>query len=151
MLVHQGVTPVFVPPREPWRNGTIEHFNDTFDKRFVRQERFSGRIQLADRAGAFERFHNTQHRYRATHGQAPDETASATQRAPRPLGEIPAGWVAWSSSASSALTTSSACWAARSRCPTAPPTSTSPPRSTSPSPSPSLTRTTSSSATTKAS
>src|SRR5215210_1856146 len=23
VLVHQGVTPVFVPPREPWRNGTI--------------------------------------------------------------------------------------------------------------------------------
>jgi hypothetical protein len=29
VLVHQGVTPVLVPPREPWRNGTIEHFNDT--------------------------------------------------------------------------------------------------------------------------
>ena len=28
VLVHQGVTPVFVPPREPWRSGTIEHFND---------------------------------------------------------------------------------------------------------------------------
>src|SRR5215216_6899271 len=27
VLVHQGVTPVFVPPREPC---TIEHFNDTF-------------------------------------------------------------------------------------------------------------------------
>jgi putative transposase len=93
-LVHQGVTPVFVPPREPWRNGTIEHFNDTFDKRFFRQERFSGRAQLADRAGAFERFHNAQHRYRATQGRAPDETASAAQRAPRPLAEIPAGWPA---------------------------------------------------------
>jgi len=94
VLVHQGVTPVFVPPREPWRNGTIEHFNDTFDKRFFRQERFSDRTQLADRAGAFERFHNAQHRYRATQGRAPDETASAAQRAPRPLAEIPAGWPA---------------------------------------------------------
>jgi putative transposase len=92
VLVHQGVTPVFVPPREPWRNGTIEHFNDTFDKRFFRQERFSDRAHLTDRAGAFERFHNAQHRYRATHGRAPDETASATYRAPRPLAEIPAGW-----------------------------------------------------------
>ena len=95
VLVHQGVTPVFVPPREPWRNGTIEHFNDTFDKRFFRQERFSGREQLTERAGAFERFHNTQHRYRATKGRAPDETATAaTPRAPRPLDQIPAGWPA---------------------------------------------------------
>jgi putative transposase len=74
------------------RNGTIEHFNDTFDKRFFRQERFSDRTHLTDRAGAFERFHNAQHRYRATDGRAPDETASAAQRAPRALAEIPAGW-----------------------------------------------------------
>jgi putative transposase len=94
VLVHQDVTPVFVPPREPWRNGTIEHFNDTFDKRFFRQERFSGRAQLADRADAFERFHNAQHRYRATDGRAPNETAAAAPRAPRPLAEIPAGWPA---------------------------------------------------------
>jgi hypothetical protein len=94
VLVHQGVTPVFVPPREPWRNGTIEHFNDTFDKRFFRQERFSGREHLSERAGAFERFHNTQHRYRATAGRAPDETAGTARRAPRSLAEIPAGWPA---------------------------------------------------------
>ena len=54
------------------RNGTIEHFNDTFDKRFFRQERFTGPTQLADRAGAFEAFHNSQHRYQATDGRAPD-------------------------------------------------------------------------------
>jgi putative transposase len=54
--LHQHVTPVFVPPREPWHNATIEHFNDTFDKRFFRQERFTGLEYLAERAGAFERF-----------------------------------------------------------------------------------------------
>ncbi len=64
VCLHQGATPVFVPPREPWRNGTIERFNNTFDQRFFRQERFSGLAQLSDRAGAFERFHNNQHRYR---------------------------------------------------------------------------------------
>jgi putative transposase len=94
VLVHQGVTPVFVPPREPWRNGTIEHFNDTFDKRFFRQERFNDRTHLTERAGAFERFHNAQHRYRATDGRAPDETAGAARRAPRQLAELPAGWPA---------------------------------------------------------
>jgi putative transposase len=46
VCLRQGATPVFVPPREPWRNGTIEHFNDTFDKRFFRQERFADVEQL---------------------------------------------------------------------------------------------------------
>ena len=36
VCLHQGATPVFIPPREPWRNGTIERFNDTFDQRFFR-------------------------------------------------------------------------------------------------------------------
>lgn len=32
-LAH-GVTPVFIPFAEPWRNGVVEHYNDTFDKSF---------------------------------------------------------------------------------------------------------------------
>jgi putative transposase len=91
--LHQGATPVFIPPREPWRNGTIERFNDTFDKRFFRQERFADRQQLAVRAGAFEAFHNSQHRYRATNGRAPDETSpSHRRRQPLAADELPAGW-----------------------------------------------------------
>jgi hypothetical protein len=92
VCLHQGATPVFVPPREPWRNGTIEHFNDTFDRRFFRQERFSDIGHLSQRAGAFERFHNAQHRYSATRGLAPDETATTTKRTPREPAELPAGW-----------------------------------------------------------
>jgi putative transposase len=91
--LHQAATPVFIPPREPWRNGTIERFNDTFDKRFFRQERFTDRAQLAERAGAFEAFHNSQHRYRATAGRVPDET-TPTRRARQPLAvdATPPGW-----------------------------------------------------------
>jgi putative transposase len=93
VCLRQGATPVFIPPREPWRNGTIEHFNDTFDKRFFRQERFTGVEHLTERAGAFEHFHNAQHRYSATRGRAPEETAVASKpRAPRPLAELPASW-----------------------------------------------------------
>ncbi len=92
VCLHQGATPVFIPPREPWRNGTIEHFNDTFDKRFFRQERFAGREHLAERASAFESFHNTQHRYRAIAGRTPQETPQTAPRAPRAIDEVPAGW-----------------------------------------------------------
>jgi putative transposase len=94
VCLHQGATPVFVPPREPWRNGTIEHFNDTFDRRFFRHERFAGLDQLADRALGFERFHNAQHRYRATGRRAPDQTTRACRPAPLAGDQVPAGWPA---------------------------------------------------------
>jgi putative transposase len=92
VCLHQGATPVFVPPGEPWRNGTIEHFNDTFDRRFFRHERFADLDQLAHRAGAFERFHNAQHRYRATGRRTPDQTTRAHRPAPLASEQIPAGW-----------------------------------------------------------
>lgn len=95
LCLHQGVIPRFVPPREPWRNGTVEHFNDTFDKRFFRQERFFSLAHLRERALAFEAFHNANHRYRATNGRTPAESAQEGERQrPRPLAELPAGWPA---------------------------------------------------------
>jgi putative transposase len=94
VCLRQGATPVFVPPREPWRNGTIEHFNDTFDKRFFRQQRFADVEALTERAGAFERFDNAQHRYSATRGHAPDQTQASKPRTPIALAELPAGWPA---------------------------------------------------------
>jgi putative transposase len=95
LCLQQGVTPRFIPAREPWRNGTVEHFNDTFDKRFFRQERFSSLAHLGKRALDFETFHNANHRYRATNGHTPAESAAdSSPRRPRPLAEIPAGWPA---------------------------------------------------------
>ena len=94
VCLHQGATPVFIQPREPWRNGTIEHFNDTFDRRFFRHERFDSLQQLADRALGFERFHNAQHRYRATGRRTPDQTTRACRPAPLAAGQVPAGWPA---------------------------------------------------------
>ncbi|MGH2451370.1 MAG: helix-turn-helix domain-containing protein [Candidatus Limnocylindria bacterium] len=78
-----GVVPVFVPMAEPWRQGTLEHFNDTFDKRFFRTERFSGLRQLRNRMARFERFHNAHHRYAAIRGATPDEVASRLRFVPR--------------------------------------------------------------------
>ncbi|MGH2990220.1 MAG: integrase core domain-containing protein [Solirubrobacterales bacterium] len=95
IALHQGATPVFIPQGEPWRNGVVEHFNDTFDQRFFRSERFIDRTQLAERAAVFERFHNANHRYRATGRRTPDElTASARRQQPVPLAELPGGWPA---------------------------------------------------------
>ncbi len=91
--LHQGATPVFIPQGEPWRNGTCEQFNDTFDKRFFRSERFDDRDRLTRRALEFECFHNSNHRYRATGKRTPDElTAGIERRKPTPLADLPGDW-----------------------------------------------------------
>jgi putative transposase len=91
--LHQGATPVFIPQGEPWRNGVCEQFNDTFDKRFFRSERFADREALGARALEFERFHNANHRYRTTGRLTPDEVRAAAQpRQPRSLSELPREW-----------------------------------------------------------
>jgi hypothetical protein len=64
-----GVTPRFIPLREPWRNGVVEHFNDVWDKSFFRTEIFSSIEHLRIENAAFIEFHNTHHRY-STHGGA---------------------------------------------------------------------------------
>lgn len=87
-----GVTVVFIPFAEPWRNGTVEQYNDTWDKRFFRSERFGDLGHLMRRMAAFERFHDTHHRYAALHGATPDEVARRARfrpRLPDPAFEIP--------------------------------------------------------------
>ncbi|MGH9043522.1 MAG: hypothetical protein ACRDVP_01545 [Acidimicrobiales bacterium] len=67
------VVPRFIPLREPWRNGVVEHFNDVWDKSFFRTERFSGLEHLGAENAAFVAFHNEHHRYSAHGGASPDE------------------------------------------------------------------------------
>ena len=92
VCLHQRITLVFIPPREPWRNGTIEHFNNTFQQRFFRQERFDGLPHLIERTMAFERFHNTQHRYSSSGGRTPEQSTPAKPRTLLAAEEIPTGW-----------------------------------------------------------
>ena len=88
------MTPVFIPFGEPWRNGVVEHFNDTFNRQFFRAERFADREHLAARTRQFEAFHNAHHRYSALAGATPDEAtcraATFTPRLPPSDLEIPA-------------------------------------------------------------
>ena len=68
-----GVTPRFIPLREPWRNGVVEHFNDVWDKSFFRTEVFSSIDHLRAENAAFIEFHNTHHRYSAHGGATPNQ------------------------------------------------------------------------------
>jgi hypothetical protein len=73
VALSQGVVPVFIPEAEPWRNGIIEKFNDTFDKRFFRSQAFDSFNSVLLEAPKFSRFHNHHHRYTANKGKTPWE------------------------------------------------------------------------------
>lgn len=67
------VTPRFIPVREPWRNGVVEHFNDVWDKSFFRTEVFNSIDHLRANNAEFIEFHNTHHRYSAHKGASPNQ------------------------------------------------------------------------------
>ena len=65
------ITPVFIPIKEPWRNGIIEKFNDAFNKRFVRSRVYENFDKMVECAADFEQYHNSSHRYNAHHNRTP--------------------------------------------------------------------------------
>lgn len=73
LCLYLGIEPIFIPLREPWRNGEIEKFNDSWDKKFFRTQVFEDFNHLVREAKAFEDFHNNCHRYKALKGGTPNE------------------------------------------------------------------------------
>lgn len=69
----QGVAPVFIPVSEPWRNGVIEKFNHTYQKRFVQTRVFENLEDLSMYEQSFIDFHNSHHRYSSQGHKTPDE------------------------------------------------------------------------------
>ena len=70
-VLSQEVTPIFIPVREPWRNGIIEKFNDTFDKKFFRSQTFTNLDSLVKQSAEFEQFHNNNYRYSVNQNKFP--------------------------------------------------------------------------------
>lgn len=77
-----NIQPVFIPQGEPWRNGVIEHFNNTLDNKFYRTERFQDYQHLKEPLKAFLRFHNNYHVYSANHGKTPAQVLQYSQIKP---------------------------------------------------------------------
>lgn len=73
LCLYFGVQPVFIPIGEPWRNGVIEKFNDTYNKKFFRRQWFSSYLMLKRQSKNFQRFHNKHHRYSCLSGKTPLE------------------------------------------------------------------------------
>lgn len=76
LCLHLGIQPVFIPIKEPWRNGIVERFNDDFDKMFFRAQFFKNFLYVCQQAKGFESFHNEHHRYSTMRGRTPEQQMS---------------------------------------------------------------------------
>lgn len=86
LCLHFGVQPVFIPIGEPWRNGKIEKFNDTYNKKFFRRQWFASYAMLKRQSKHFQRFHNKHHRYSYLKGKTPLETIQKNGFSPARIG-----------------------------------------------------------------
>lgn len=86
LCLHFGIQPVFIPIAEPWRNGCIEKFNDTYSRKFFRRQWFLSYASLKKQSKNFQRFHNKHHRYSCLNGKTPLETLKTSNFKPVAIG-----------------------------------------------------------------
>jgi putative transposase len=71
-----GVQPVFIPLREPWRNGVVENLNGLLARFLFRTHTFATEKQLHQAVQRLETTINTTHRLLALEGKTPHEFAA---------------------------------------------------------------------------
>lgn len=79
------IQPMFIPQGEPWRNGEIESFQDTFDKAFFRSQMFLSFKDLCDEAPRFEDYHNEHYIYSCLKGKTPNQVCKGDSLGVTPL------------------------------------------------------------------
>jgi transposase InsO family protein len=79
LALSQGVTPIFIPPSEPWRNGIIEKFNSNLYKYFFSVQKFASFEDVEEKTPVFSDFHNQNHRYSTQGGKYPNQIESISQ------------------------------------------------------------------------
>jgi len=73
LILSLRVTPIFIPPAEPWRNGIVEKFNDNVLKHFYKTQTFDNFEEMLIEASKFSDFHNKNHRYSSQSGKTPTQ------------------------------------------------------------------------------
>jgi IS30 family transposase len=74
-----GVQPVFIPLREPWRNGVVENLNGLLARFLFRLQTFETEKQLHKEVQRLETTINTSHRLPALEGKTPQEFAKTAR------------------------------------------------------------------------
>lgn len=77
--MHHGIEPIFIPVKEPWRNGVVEKFNDHWRQKFLKVEEMNSTQQLQQGSLNFETKHNSRYRYSKLGGKTPLQSLASTQ------------------------------------------------------------------------
>jgi len=85
LCVALGIESVFVPAREPWRNGTIENFNGLFQRLVLNIQHIQDFSQLQHEVKAFDLVANTQHPHVPLNGKTSQEYERALHFQPKLL------------------------------------------------------------------
>jgi len=78
------VTPVFIPQGKPWRNGIIEHFNNTMQNALLKTE-YVNLDELRKAAAHYDDVHNHNHHYSTHNGITPYKAYKRFQYPLRPV------------------------------------------------------------------
>lgn len=81
-----GVKPVFIPTREPWRNGVVENLNGLIQRLFLKAQTFETEKHLHKETKKLETAINTTHRLSALDGKTPQEFSTGTHMRSMPSG-----------------------------------------------------------------
>jgi putative transposase len=76
LCLNNNVRPWFIPQREPWRNGVIEHFNDLYRQKFIDAVSMKKVNDLYKESLIFENKHNKNYRYSKLKGKTPMQVLS---------------------------------------------------------------------------
>jgi transposase InsO family protein len=87
LCLHFGISPVFIPEREPQCNGSVENFNGWFQEPLL-QRRFHRPGDLRRELSRLQEAVNTQHVHPRLHGQTPEQHRRGLR-----LQKLPAGFV----------------------------------------------------------
>jgi len=79
LCLAQGVEAWFIPPKEPWRNGVVEKFNDHYRQRFLQRCVLANTQALRQQSRAFEQRHNRTYRYSKLQGRTPAASLGSSQ------------------------------------------------------------------------
>jgi transposase InsO family protein len=79
LCLNNGCSPVFIPVKEPWRNGIVEKFNGHLQNKCLRGTHIDTRQTLVNAMLQFEQRFNSRYRHSALNGLTPLVSLNRTQ------------------------------------------------------------------------
>lgn len=67
------VIPVFIPIKEPWRNGIVERYNQTYERHVLKSVYCQNMDELCVASDEFSAFHFANHRYSSQNNRTPEQ------------------------------------------------------------------------------